>query len=247
MRVLLVGARVVKSRLPQLLRQRGYEPVSAPSLPEAAAALAEAPFAFTVVDLNFNGDSETQSLKSLRAQGGDPGPIIAFIASGDGAKIRSLRVDGTIRESLTGEALDRAISEVSPRPRRPRLRGSDDSPAAVPSSGIRHLPATSAVPPTHPEEPVASGDRVSLKEIARAAARAAEREAIAEVLEYTGWNRLRAARLLQCSYRALLYKIKDGRFDAWRGAHPDGRDRATKPRAPEARRPEGARRPGFTS
>ncbi len=50
---------------------------------------------------------------------------------------------------------------------------------------------------------------VSLREIARAAARAAEREAIARVLDETGWNRVRAAKLLRISYRALLYKIKD--------------------------------------
>lgn len=49
----------------------------------------------------------------------------------------------------------------------------------------------------------------SLKEIARRAARAAEREAIAAVLEQTRWNRTRAARVLKISYRALLYKIKD--------------------------------------
>ena len=48
-----------------------------------------------------------------------------------------------------------------------------------------------------------------LKEVARTAARAAEREAIAGVLEQTGWNRVRAAKLLGISYRALLYKIKD--------------------------------------
>ena len=51
--------------------------------------------------------------------------------------------------------------------------------------------------------------RVSLKEIARTAARAAEREAIARVLKETRWNRVRAAKLLGISYRALLYKIKD--------------------------------------
>jgi two-component system response regulator AtoC len=48
-----------------------------------------------------------------------------------------------------------------------------------------------------------------LKEVARTAARAAEREAIARVLEQTGWNRVRAAKLLKISYRALLYKIKE--------------------------------------
>jgi two-component system response regulator AtoC len=50
---------------------------------------------------------------------------------------------------------------------------------------------------------------VSLKEVAHKAARAAEREAMARVLEQTGWNRVRAAKLLKISYRALLYKIKD--------------------------------------
>ena len=36
----------------------------------------------------------------------------------------------------------------------------------------------------------------------------AERSAIATALEKTGWNRKAAARLLQVSYRTLLYKIE---------------------------------------
>ena len=50
---------------------------------------------------------------------------------------------------------------------------------------------------------------VSLKHIARRAAHAAERDVIFQVLEQTQWNRVRAAKLLEISYRALLYKIKD--------------------------------------
>jgi two-component system response regulator AtoC len=58
-----------------------------------------------------------------------------------------------------------------------------------------------------------SGQRVetqaiSLKTIAREAAMAAEREAMAKVLEQVRWNRVKAAKLLKISYRALLYKIK---------------------------------------
>ncbi len=49
---------------------------------------------------------------------------------------------------------------------------------------------------------------VSLKEIARKAAQAAERDAIWTVLEHTAWNRVRAAKALRISYRALLYKMK---------------------------------------
>ena len=48
---------------------------------------------------------------------------------------------------------------------------------------------------------------ISLKDIARQAARDAERVAIKEVLDRVHWNRAKAARLLQISYKALLYKI----------------------------------------
>jgi two-component system response regulator AtoC len=54
----------------------------------------------------------------------------------------------------------------------------------------------------------ANGDAiVGLKEIARRAARDAERVAIKEVLDRVHWNRAKAARMLQISYKALLYKI----------------------------------------
>jgi two-component system response regulator AtoC len=55
----------------------------------------------------------------------------------------------------------------------------------------------------------ASDGRVDLKSIARQAARDAERIVIAETLERVHWNRAKAARILQISYKALLYKIVD--------------------------------------
>jgi len=48
----------------------------------------------------------------------------------------------------------------------------------------------------------------SLKVAAKAASRQREREMILEALERTKWNRKRAARELQISYKALLYKLK---------------------------------------
>ena len=48
---------------------------------------------------------------------------------------------------------------------------------------------------------------MGLKAIARRAARDAERIVIAQTLERTHWNRAKAARMLQISYKALLYKI----------------------------------------
>jgi two-component system response regulator AtoC len=51
-------------------------------------------------------------------------------------------------------------------------------------------------------------EKVSLKEVAKAASREAEKELILKVLNRMRWNRRRAARELQISYKALLYKLK---------------------------------------
>jgi two-component system response regulator AtoC len=57
-------------------------------------------------------------------------------------------------------------------------------------------------------DPTGSGEKISLKDAARAASRQAEREIILQVLTRTRWNRRRAAQELQISYKALLYKLK---------------------------------------
>lgn len=62
-----------------------------------------------------------------------------------------------------------------------------------------------------------NGARVSLKEVARAASREAEKELILKALTRTRWNRRRAAQELQISYKALLYKLKQigyGEYEA---------------------------------
>ena len=52
------------------------------------------------------------------------------------------------------------------------------------------------------------GNGTPLKVAARAASRETERELILRALERTKWNRKRAARELQISYKSLLYKLK---------------------------------------
>jgi two-component system response regulator AtoC len=52
-------------------------------------------------------------------------------------------------------------------------------------------------------------ERVSLKRVARQAAQVAEARLIAKVLQRTRWNRKEAAAILQISYKALLYKMRD--------------------------------------
>jgi two-component system, NtrC family, response regulator AtoC len=60
-----------------------------------------------------------------------------------------------------------------------------------------------------PVTPKPSIENASLKLLVRGVKEEAERSAIAGALEQTHWNRKAAARLLQISYRALLYKIDE--------------------------------------
>jgi two-component system, NtrC family, response regulator AtoC len=60
----------------------------------------------------------------------------------------------------------------------------------------------------------------SLKVAARAASRRTERELILQALERTHWNRKRAARELQISYKSLLYKIKQIGMQSSEGGNP---------------------------
>jgi DNA-binding NtrC family response regulator len=60
-----------------------------------------------------------------------------------------------------------------------------------------------------------NGEKISLKEAARAASREAEKELILQVLTRTRWNRRRAAQELQISYKALLYKLKQIGYEGY--------------------------------
>jgi len=77
------------------------------------------------------------------------------------------------------------------------------------------LPRTLVAPPAVPVLPTEAPDRfsatrgLSLKEISRRAVLEAERDVIRRALEQCRWNRVKTAKMLRISYRALLYKIKD--------------------------------------
>ena len=79
---------------------------------------------------------------------------------------------------------------------------------AASTAGATNASAWSSVSDAAPTA-AAPNAPTGLKEIARRAARDAERMVIAETLERVHWNRAKAARILQISYKALLYKIVD--------------------------------------
>jgi two-component system response regulator AtoC len=78
-------------------------------------------------------------------------------------------------------------------------------PLAAPANVAANSVRADAAPALHATLP----EDAPLKDVARRAARIAEREAILRALMRTGWNKRKAAKRLQISYKALLYKIKD--------------------------------------
>lgn len=71
---------------------------------------------------------------------------------------------------------------------------------------------------------------VSLKKVARQAAREVERQVILRALQANNWNRKQVARTLSISYRALLYKIRDaGLGPGHRGQHSENDPLPAKP------------------
>ena len=82
------------------------------------------------------------------------------------------------------------------------------SPVALPQPRCQFTPSHHA-PARQPRRPLSG----TLKDIARHAAREAERELISRTLQQTRWNRREAAEILGISYKALLYKIKEAELD----------------------------------
>jgi two-component system response regulator AtoC len=112
--------------------------------------------------------------------------------------------DESIRRELTDTIAGRRRTS-SPIPVLQTPAASAQPTAAAPPPPAQ---AAASIEPTPPS--ISSG---SLKDIARHAAREAERELIHRTLQQTRWNRREAAEILGVSYKALLYKIKEAELD----------------------------------
>jgi DNA-binding NtrC family response regulator len=101
-----------------------------------------------------------------------------------------------IRELSTHKPVISSLSGASPLWGLPR-----EAPLATP---VESMPRSVPQAP----KPAEADGSLSLLEIGRRAAMAAEREAIERVLTQTRWNRRQAAKILKISYKALLNKLK---------------------------------------
>jgi two-component system response regulator AtoC len=125
---------------------------------------------------------------------------------------------GNVREleNLVKRAVILGSDESIRRELADAIAGRRRSPGPIPA--LRTGPAAPPDPRVPHEaaviEPAATpAPTGSLKDIARHAARGAEREMIFRTLQHTRWNRREAAEILGISYKALLYKIKEAELD----------------------------------
>jgi len=106
-------------------------------------------------------------------------------------------LENLVKRAILLGSYDQILAEID----RSRTAAPAAAPAAMETQAAAGTEPPFFAPPAQPPRP--------LKEIARQAVENAERRAIMTALDTTGWNRRQAARLLQISYRALLYKIRD--------------------------------------
>jgi len=130
-----------------------------------------------------------------REYGKDPKPLplevrAAFAAYDWPGNIREL--ENLVKRIVVLGSADAVLDELRSRP--PAAR-----PAAACAAALSELDRFLA----------GESQRVSLKRVAREAAQVAEARLIAKVLQRTRWNRKEAAAILQISYKALLYKMRD--------------------------------------
>ncbi len=101
---------------------------------------------------------------------------------------------------LLGYAWPGNVRELENLVKRTVVLGTED----VLQEELRAAPAPAAL---HTVMPAAPTTASTLRQIARRAAVEAQREAIRDVLDRVHWNRAEAARTLNMSYKALLYKM----------------------------------------
>jgi two-component system response regulator AtoC len=117
-------------------------------------------------------------------------------------------LDNLLRQPYPGN-----VRELENLVKRMIVLGENSVHRAAPVPGLE-----GTVPSQH--APVPDGSALSLRDLVRQTSRTREREIICQVLEHTGWNRVRCAKALKISYRALLYKMKqfglNGHRSRWR-------------------------------
>jgi two-component system response regulator AtoC len=138
-----------------------------------------------------------------------PALVDYFLKTANAQYGRAMDIPPSTRQLIAEYGWPGNIRELENMVKRLVVLGSADRIREELAAGAKHTAHGS--PPASRVATMAAGSdgRLDLKAIARQAARDAERLVIADTLTRVHWNRAKAARILQISYKALLYKIVD--------------------------------------
>jgi two-component system, NtrC family, response regulator AtoC len=140
-----------------------------------------------------------------------PALIDHFLKNANAQYGRAIDIPASARQAIMDYGWPGNVRQLENMIKRMVVLGSADRILDELRAEAKHAAATSPVAAraaSAASTPAADG-RLDLKAIARQAARDAERLVIADTLNRVHWNRAKAARILQISYKALLYKIVD--------------------------------------
>ena len=138
-----------------------------------------------------------------------PALVDHFLKTANAQYGRSVDIPPSTRQLIVEYGWPGNVRELENMIKRVVVLGSTDRIQEELAAGAKHT-AHASPPASRVATMAAGGDgRLDLKAIARQAARDAERLVIADTLNRVHWNRAKAARILQISYKALLYKIVD--------------------------------------
>src|SRR5438552_7209278 len=137
-----------------------------------------------------------------------PALVDYFLKTANAQYGRAMDIPESTRRRIAEHGWPGNIRELENTIKRLVVLGSAERIEEELAAGAKSTPHASAS--ASPVTSAADSDgRLDLKAIARKAARDAERLVIADTLTRVHWNRAKAARILQISYKALLYKIVD--------------------------------------
>ncbi len=124
------------------------------------------------------------------------------------------RLSHPLEEAFLGHLWPGNVRELENMIKRIVVLGAEETILAEILAAAEPEPSGPEALPQEPKEGNAAPEaeletKISLKEIGRRAAREAEREALQRVLHQTNWNRKKAAKILEVSYKTLLQKIKE--------------------------------------
>jgi two-component system response regulator AtoC len=138
-----------------------------------------------------------------------PALVDYFLKTANAQYGRAMDIPPSTRRLMAEHGWPGNIRELENIVKRLVVLGSTDRIHEELAASAKNAPHASAPAPLEVPPAGAADGRLDLKAIARKAARDAERLVIADTLARVHWNRAKAARILQISYKALLYKIVD--------------------------------------